>query len=809
LANIVKRRVETWVRNSKQGDTTQSSKQIRGAPRHPPADAVLAAVNSKLEDGNIRAAVRILSDESRPVAPTADNFRLLLEKHPQDPIPESCQQLPDPITTHPLQVTEAEVAQAVRSFPAGSSGGPDGLRPGHLAELINHRESSALLLKALTDFTNLVLAGGCPTKVRQIFFGGNLIALSKKSGGIRPIAIGYTLRRLVAKCANRYATVKLAAFFSPLQVGLGVPAGCEGAIHAARRFLVSMQYEQVFVKLDFANAFNSLRRDVMLQAAFESIPELYHLVHQAYALPSILQFGKFSISSQMGPQQGDPLGPLLFCLPLQNVLKSLKAELCVGYLDDLTLGGTPSKVAEDLKLINSLSSSHGLTLNRNKCEFYSPGTPIDERADWADFRLLERDDLVLLGAPLFSGTVLDETLAEHCETFTKAVHRLTKLPSQNALILLRSCFGAPKISHLLRCSPCTNHPALTHLDECMRDGLESIINIHLDDIQWTQATLPIRDGGLGVRCVGLLASSAYLASAATTQRLQAAILSRCQSAPDDHVAELLTFRHDSLPTPTDPLPTKQWIWDRPLVEKNKSIVLSSNNNPVHQARLLAVSSPHAGDWLTALPIPSCGLILDNEAVRVAVGLRLGLDLCHPHPCKCGSNVGSDGHHGFVCRLAFGRAIRHHEINDIIWRALQKADTPSTKEPAGLFRSDGKRPDGATLIPWSKGKYMCWDATVVHTCAASYLSNSSLSPASEHAANNKIAKYSGLPSTHVFIPIAFETLGPINSSAIEFLNEVGRRLTNISGEKREPSFLFQRLSVCIQRRRFQRHLCRHH
>ena len=34
------------------------------------------------------------------------------------------------------------------------------------------------------------------------FFGANLIALRKKDGGVRPIAVGCTLRRLVAKCAN-------------------------------------------------------------------------------------------------------------------------------------------------------------------------------------------------------------------------------------------------------------------------------------------------------------------------------------------------------------------------------------------------------------------------------------------------------------------------------------------------------------------------------------------------------------------------------------------------------------------------------
>src|SRR6218665_1839880 len=71
-------------------------------------------------------------------------------------------------------------------------------------------------------------------------------------------------------------------------------------------------------------------------------------------------------------------------------------------------------------------------------------------------------------------------------------------------------------------------------------------------------------------------------------------------------------------------------------------------------------------------------------------------------------------------------------------ALLRARVPSSREPAGLFRTDGKRPDGATLVPWSAGKYLAWDATVVHTCAASYISPqaASVGPASVQAANRK-------------------------------------------------------------------------
>jgi hypothetical protein len=70
----------------------------------------------------------------------------------------------------------------------------------------------------------------------------------------------------------------------------------------------------VVVKLDFSNAFNCIRRDVMLQAVADQLPHLYKFCHLAYSQPSMLKFGRHIIMSEEGAQQGDPLGPLLLCL---------------------------------------------------------------------------------------------------------------------------------------------------------------------------------------------------------------------------------------------------------------------------------------------------------------------------------------------------------------------------------------------------------------------------------------------------------------------------------------------------------------
>ena len=97
----------------------------------------------------------------------------------------------------------------------------------------------------------------------------------------------------------------------------------------------------------------------------------------------------------------------------------------------------------------------------------------------------------------------------------------------------------------------------------------------------------------------------------------------------------------------DPLPLKQSFWDRPGVESDHALAEASLINSYQRASFRAASAPHSGDWLFALPISSCGLRLDDEAMRIAVGLRLGLNLCIPHVCRCGAQVDARGIHGCV------------------------------------------------------------------------------------------------------------------------------------------------------------------
>ena len=104
------------------------------------------------------------------------------------------------------------------------------------------------------------------------------------------------------------------------------------------------------------------------------------------------------------------------------------------------------------------------------------------------------------------------------------------------------------------------------------------------------------------------------------------------------------------------------------------------------------------------------------------------------------------------------------------------------------------------INWHAGRPVIWDVTVACTSADSYVQASAreTGTAAEMAATRKMAKYRVLSSHFVFQPIAVETQGPLNESARDLLSDVGRKISERSGDDREIQFLFQRISVVVQR-----------
>jgi hypothetical protein len=804
LSNIINKRTAAWGNGMMPPVASVQATEGRASRKSSETSRLAAAINSKLEAGNFRAAIRLICSGDTPAKADQETLKTLQQKHPG---PATDRRMPcDPRGNprfEPLQISSDDIQRALRSFPLGSSGGPDGLTPQHIADLLTGATDDSLH-RGLVDLVNLMLAGTFDSEVNAILFGGRLIALSKKDGGVRPISVGYTLRRLAAKCANNHVIKWRSEALQPQQLGVGVSGGAEAAVHAARRLVQNLPEDHVIVKLDFSNAFNCIRRDVILDAVAAKLPEVYRLVHAAYSCEPILTFGEHQLLSREGAQQGDPLGSLEFCEAIHPLLTGLQSTVRIGFMDDITLAGGVRTVEKDVETIMDAASETGLQLNSAKCEIIMEDfTPISTSKTFQHFVRVEKADMTLLGSAVVRGTAQDRALTSKIDELSRAIERLSLLHSHDALVLLKNSLSMPKLLHLLRTTDCSDNPLLARFDETLRTGLSTILNVDLSDTQWLQASLPVRDGGLGIRSAQMLAPSAFLASAASTLTLQQSILPDNISSLEDESIAATEIRWAALSGSVKPANEEQHIqkaWDGLVTGKHQAQVFCSATSDVDKARLLAASTPHAGDWLHAPPITSVGLRLSDEAIRVAVSHRLGCRACEPHTCVCGKAVDARGLHGLACRRSAPRQQRHSQLNDILWRAVKRAQIPAVKEPVGLMRQDGKRPDGATLIPWARGKPMVWDVTVPDTFADSHLRSTATAPgaAANQAASNKTAKYSELANTHIFFPVAIETGGTWNNLAIELVQEVGRRVTVITQESRETVFLFQRMSMALQR-----------
>ena len=94
----------------------------------------------------------------------------------------------------------------------------------------------------------------------------------------------------------------------------------------------------------------------------------------------------------------------------------------------------------------------------------------------------------------------------------------------------------------------------------------------------------------------------------------------------------------------------------------------------------------------------------------------------------------------------------------------------------------------------------WDVTCVDTLAPSHrvLPARGAGAVADEAEHHKKLKYSNLDSTHLFTPVAIETLGAMGKEALSFLKELGRRILISTCEPQAYQLLLPRVAVAVQR-----------
>ncbi|XP_065315305.1 uncharacterized protein LOC135924185 [Gordionus sp. m RMFG-2023] len=700
-------------------------------------------ISEKLDLGDISGAARILSSDDSISPINVTIFKQLLEKHPRA----------SPFNIHPhasspIPFTCDEVLKCLKSFRKGTTGGLDGFRPGFFVELIQCSDSGFIdpLLKALTELCNNILVREVPLCIRPIIFGARLVSLTKPDGGVRPIAIRSFFRRLVAKAIVNRIRPKASSFLFPSQLGFGVRGGCEVASHVARIF-INTEADKVFCKLDFRNAFNTIHRRAFLPSFLHHFPKYGNFLNSCYGFPSLLKFGEFSISSEEGIQQGDPLGPLLFTIGIHDLIKNLKSnfqlDLNLWYLDDGSFGGSLSNVMSAIEYVEMEASKIGLSLNRKKCEISSLNNK--DFIPPLDFTIIPHEELCLLGSPIgFSTSFCQKTFDDLIQSLSNSLKNLPHLPKHQFFFLTKNVFF--------------------YLNSYIYLNLPPFSSLNFSDFNWSLASMPAYRGGLGLSPPFLMAIACFLSS-----RISFA----------DSISSLIEL--------DDPLLSsakQEWL----------TLITQGSEQPISchlKSFLKRKKNSNGHEWLDAIPSGKKETLLTDDEFQTAIGHRLGCFIPSVDTCAaCHKQVDPFSRHCFSCLKVSGRFLRHDNLNRLIGKALISAGFPNSLEPLGLLNADGKRPDGMSLTSWHGGKRLVWDVSCV-----TFPANGNTDPL-ELQETNKINKYRFLPNSFIFIPLIFSVLGNPGPQSLKFLNQLGRRISLRTGVKNESLSLKQKVQFEI-------------
>ena len=105
-----------------------------------------------------------------------------------------------------------------------------------------------------------------------------------------------------------------------------------------------------------------------------------------------------------------------------------------------------------------------------------------------------------------------------------------------------------------------------------------------------------------------------------------------------------------------------------------------------------------------------------------------------------------------------------------------------------------------MMYFTEGKCLIWDFTCADTLCDSYVKKSSkrACSAAEEREFKKVDKYSNLSDNYHFVPVGVETYGAFGPQGLKLLKKIGRKVCEVTGEKRSTYFLLQSISMAIQR-----------
>jgi hypothetical protein len=112
-----------------------------------------------------------------------------------------------------------KIRRIILGFPEGKAAGPSQLSPAHVKEAITCGSEVEVerLLNSLLRFVNICATGGLPPEIAKFFTAANM----KPDNGVRPIACGEVLCRIVEQMLLNLTMPSATKYLCPVQVDVG------------------------------------------------------------------------------------------------------------------------------------------------------------------------------------------------------------------------------------------------------------------------------------------------------------------------------------------------------------------------------------------------------------------------------------------------------------------------------------------------------------------------------------------------------------------------------------------------------------
>jgi hypothetical protein len=561
------------------------------------------------------------------------------------------------------------------------------------------------------------------------------------------------------------------------------------------------------------------------------------LYHWAYGLKSqlaLLQEGQVCewIASEQGVRQGDVLGSLAFANSMHQAYSMCASENVtpIAVADDLRLVGRARDTWESYKIFEAYCHDKSIPLAPDKCEILWPHSCpppqwLVEQTAERNMKLICNSVSVAFGAPIGLNH-------EHAKVWClDRVHReneslkaLNRLPSQNAMLLLRNSHLS-SLSFLARSlTPEITYPASLVFDEATMNSLHVILGTDqpIPAEAQKQASLPTRLGGLGLIEQRTRIHASFYAAAVAATPFTNGVLSGLGRSTNYVNALAASHAHllASGVRPTDGLFASTFVDHRSLssahvapgtkVQKMLSKMIDEQclNNLQDSLRTLkdqrrfrAIAQNGVAAWLHAIPSDE-DLTLRDVDMKTALRLWLGMSVVNftLSQCPCGADLRENFCHAHSCVHTRGRSVRgrHDDLVKLLARFIRALDGSVTVEDYDAQRNHSARPDLTARLMHRRAFV---DLSITHPLANTYLrrnANFSSAILREREKINKYAPMAAIEGTP-FYPFVMETFGYIPQKSLQLLTKFILPIRErYDSNPLSISEMLQKLSVCLQR-----------